>query len=331
MNRSGKSALVTGATGFIGQHLVKALLKRGDSVTCLIRRAGNKQKTQNPCVRTVIGDLANKEALEDSVKGTDVIYHVAGAIKAANRDEYFQINQVGTRNLLEAAAKKNPELSRFVHVSSLSAAGPAQNGRALSEQDRPNPISWYGESKLKSEQEVMRYAGVYPVTVLRPSAVYGPGDRETLLIFRMIKHGLLITPGRSQRTFSLIHADDFSQACIRAGESASPSGEIYFISRPETFSWEDIARAIARFLGKSYLRFPCPEWIARAAGIGGDLWSRKTGRAATINSQKLKELLQPFWICNPSKAMTRLGFEPRIDLESGIQDTVRWYQKHGLL
>jgi dihydroflavonol-4-reductase len=322
---------VTGATGFVGGNLVEMLLKRGCSVTCLIRNSDKAQPLKKPGIRLVVGDLNDPAALQDAARGVDTVFHIAGAIKAASRQQFIEANQYGTRRLLEAVARVNPNLSRFVHLSSLSAAGPSKNGHALDENEKPNPISWYGESKLKSEQEVSGFSNVLPVTILRPSAVYGPRDRETLIIFRMIKRGWMFTPGTVSRRFSLIHVDDLGEACIRAGEIKTPSGEIFFISRPEAYCWEDVGNAIAKALKKRYIHISLPQWTALVAGIAGDLWTRATGRITTINSQKTRELLQPFWLCDSSKARLHLEFSPAIELKKGIQETADWYIEEGCL
>ncbi len=326
-----QNVFVTGATGFIGGNLVDALLRKGCSVTCLVRNSSKKDILQKRPVRLIIGDINDLAAIQKEMGAVDTVFHVAGAIKASSRRQYFHINQLGTRRLLEALAEANPALKRFVHISSLAAAGPSVNGRTLTEKEKPNPVSWYGESKLESEREVLRHAKAFPVTILRPSAVYGPGDRETFLIFRMIKLGCLFTPGNVTRHFSLIHVNDLVAAIIAAGEKDTPTGEVFFLSRPEIYSYEDVGQAIAQALGKRFRRISVPKWIVVTAGSTGDLWARVTGHPATINSQKVRELLEPSWLCDTSKARTDLGFCPAIDLESGVRQTVRWYQNQGWL
>jgi dihydroflavonol-4-reductase len=323
--------LVTGATGFVGSRLVEALLNTHYSVLCLVRSKSDTRALQKLPVRLLIGDLEDPSVLRNAAGEIQTVYHLAGAIKAADRKGYFQTNQMGTRRLLEILSESAPALSRFIHVSSLAAAGPSPEGRALTEGEKANPISWYGESKLESELEALRFASAFPVTIVRPSAIYGPRDRETLLIFRMVKHGCLFTPGRFIRRFSLIHVDDLTQALIQAGEHKTPSGEIFFVSRQETFTWDEVGRVIAKALGRSYRRIAFPQSLAHLAGFAGDLWSKARGQPASISSQKVKELLQPSWLCNSSKAMKCLGFHPKIDLESGVRNTVRWYQDHGWL
>jgi dihydroflavonol-4-reductase len=328
---SASKVLVTGATGFVGRNLVEALKKQGCCITCLVRDSNKSHIIQKAGVHPIIGDLNDKAALRKAVQGIDVVFHIAGAIKASKLRQYLEANQFGTRRLLEAVAEFNPNLSRFVHMSSLSAAGPSNNMHSLTEGEMPKPISWYGESKLRSEQEVLQFSKAIPATILRPSAVYGPRDMETLLIFRMIKRGFMFTPGAPSRRFSLIHVDDLADACIKAAEVNTPSGEIYYISRPEAYEWQDFGNAISRALEKRFVCIPFPPWIALAAGMAGDLWSLSTGRLATVNSQKVKELLQPGWLCDSSKAKSNLGFSPIINLENGVLETSNWYRDHGFL
>jgi nucleoside-diphosphate-sugar epimerase len=315
----------------VGINLVHALLRKGYAVACLVRSTSNTRALQNLPVQLLQGDLHNLSSIQTLGASLRVVYHVAGAIKAPNRKRFFQINQAGTRNLLETIAETNPGLSRFISISSLAAAGPSVANRPRTEDEISTPISWYGESKLAAENEVLRFKNTFPATILRPSAVYGPYDAEIFLIFRMIKLGGLVTPGRRVRQFSLIHVADLVEAMIKAGESTNPTGGIYNISRPEIYLWEDVGQAIARELGKNFRKISLPEWIAKSAGIAGDFWTSITKRTASINSQKVRELLEPSWLCDSSKAHEHLGFNPTIDLEHGIRSTIRWYKDQGWL
>jgi dihydroflavonol-4-reductase len=333
MTRNGgtRNALVTGATGFIGGNLVNGLLQQGYAVTCLVRASSATRELERLPVNLAVGDLDDLSSIRNLGHPFQEVYHAAGAVKAASREHYFHINRTGTRRLLETIAETSPGVSRFVHISSLAAAGPGREGHGRAEWEPPDPISWYGESKLAAEQEVMKFADTFPVTILRPSAVYGPGDKETLLIFRMISRGSFITPGRATRRFSLIHVHDLVEAVLAAGTREIPSGELFNISRSEIYTWEEVGRLIAQTLGRKYRHTSLPAWAAIAIGIAGDLRTRMTGRPTSINSQKVKELLESFWVCDVSRSMTFLGFNPRIDLETGIRETVQWYRSHGWL
>jgi dihydroflavonol-4-reductase len=326
-----KTALVTGATGFIGGNLVNALLRKGYTVTCLVRRTSNTRSLQKLPVRLVVGSLDNPVPIRKEIQGFRVVFHIAGLTKAPNREQFFRINQTGTSRLLETLAGIDSGSFRFVHTSSLAAAGPSAVGRPLTEKDDSNPVSWYGESKLGSEMEVLKYANAFPVTILRPSAVYGPGDRDIYLIFRMIRRGCLFSPGRFTRYFSLIHVDDLIDAFIKAGELDTPSGEIFYISRPEIHTWEAVGRVIAEELKTRYRQVSLPQWLALAAGFGGTIWSLLSRRTVALNIQKVRELLQPSWTCDMSKAHDVLGFNPAIDLRTGVRKTIHWYRQQGWL
>ncbi len=324
------AVLVTGATGFVGINLVRKLIEKGYAVTCLVRSTSDTRALAKMPIRLQLADLGNAAGMRKAVTGIETVYHVAGAIKAANRDAFFQTNQIGTRQLLEALSESSG-IRRFVHVSSLAAAGPSSDGTGLTEDYPPKPISWYGESKLAAEAEVLRFAKAFHVAILRPSAVYGPGDRETLLIFRMIQRGCLFTPGRFTRRFSLIHVDDLADALILAGELSIASGEVFFISREEIYTWDEVGRTIAQELAKTYRRIAFPPLIAKMAGFAGDLWAGITKRPSTVSSQKVRELLHPCWLCNTTKARKLLGFSPQINLQDGMRSTVEWYRNHGWL
>ena len=170
--------LVTGATGFIGSHLVEELLKGGHRVTCLVRKTSNLQWINGLNVRLIYGDCTIKESLLNAVADFDYIFHLAGLTKAANERDFFSANALGTENLVSAVIEKNPDTKRFVYLSSLAAAGPSCDGTPAKEAGEPKPVSAYGRSKLEGERIVMRHKNTIPVTVIRPPAVYGPRDKD---------------------------------------------------------------------------------------------------------------------------------------------------------
>jgi nucleoside-diphosphate-sugar epimerase len=275
-NSSHGLVLVTGATGFVGRNLVEMLLNGGYAVRCLVRSAGKARELAQQGAQLVIGDINDARTVREAARGVHTVFHLAALIKAASREDYIRVNRTGTRVLLEALAEVCPDLNRFVHISSLSAAGPSRGNGPLDEKEKPCPVSWYGESKLLSEEEVGRFAGAFPVSILRPSAVYGPHDTETLLIFRMVQRGCLVTPGRFIRRFSLIHVRDLVSACIRAAECPTPSGEVFFISRPEIFTWEDVGRTIAEKIGRK-IDNALPGGSPKQSDMRG-IYGRRTGR-----------------------------------------------------
>ena len=176
-------ALITGSNGFIGSHLAERLLNHDYQVKCLVRKTSNLRWIKDLPVEVVYGDIADLNSLLPSVAGVDYVFHLSGALRANNENEFYRINQGGTKNLLEACRQQNPNLKRFVCVSTQAAAGPSIDGIPLTESDDPHPISIYGKSKQLGEQVVLEFQKFFPVTIIRPPIVYGPRDDDFLEAF----------------------------------------------------------------------------------------------------------------------------------------------------
>ena len=214
-------ALVTGATGFIGSHLVEALLDKNVEVRCLVRPNSNRRWLEDREVEYCVGDCRDYDSLPAAVSGVDCVFHLAGVVRARKYQDYFLSNSTGTRNLLQACLQKNPGLDRFVLVSSQAAAGPSPDGQPLKESDAARPISAYGWSKLMAEKEVLEKKNDLPVVVVRPSPVYGPRDRDFHSLFKMIKLGLRPVIGREERYIHLTYVQDVVEGAWLASRSGA--------------------------------------------------------------------------------------------------------------
>ena len=170
--------LITGATGFIGSHLAEGLHKKGYSVRCLVRRTSNLQWLNGVSIEYVYGDLFDEQILRQAVSGVDYVYHLAGITKAKTKEEYYRGNHLATHNLLQAVLTTNPKLKRFVHVSSEAAVGPNTHDKPVNEQTPFHPITTYGKSKMEAEKECFALMDKLPITIIRPSVVYGPRDKD---------------------------------------------------------------------------------------------------------------------------------------------------------
>ncbi|MCI0572211.1 MAG: NAD-dependent epimerase/dehydratase family protein [Myxococcaceae bacterium] len=329
-------ALVTGGTGFIGQHLVRRLVARGASVTALVRRGASVGALEAAGVRLVRGDIVTGEGLAEAVRGVDVVLHLAGAVKARSEAEYQRCNTQGTRQLLEAIARVERP-ARFVFCSSLAAAGPSRLGQPRREVDAPAPIGAYGRSKLAAEEAVREASARVPAIVVRPPLVYGPGDREFLpSLLPMLRWGVALKSGFAPKSYSLIHVEDLCEGLLAAAErgrtvsTQSPDAGVYFLSDGREHGWEEVCEALAHALGRRRaLVLPVPEALGYAVGLGAELRARLKGEAATLNLDKVRDLRCEAWTCSPDRAREELAFTPVHPLEQGFRNTVAWYRQQG--
>jgi nucleoside-diphosphate-sugar epimerase len=343
-------AVVTGSSGFIGSRLADALAWRGWSVRRLARagasraREGAAAKSSGApsplgTIETYTVDYARPETLAESpaLADADIVFHVGGVTKARSDEEFRAGNVAPTRALLDAVAArmtapggKRPR--RFVLVSSQAAAGPAPSReRPVTEDDEPRPFEAYGRSKLEAETLVRERAGGVPWTIVRPSAVYGPGDTDFLALFRQASRGLGVYPGPREARLSIVYVDDLVDALIRAGTVPAAAGRTYFIES-EAVCWRDVYRAAADAARQSlHVELDLPHWLLSMAGRAGDAAWRLTGRAMLVNSQKIALGTPQWWLCDGTRAREELGVVSRVSLNDGAKRTLRWYREKGLL
>jgi dihydroflavonol-4-reductase len=321
--------LVTGGTGFLGSHLVERLLEEPGAEVFALVRDPSKPRWLNGIgrVRFLPGDLREVPALP---AGLECVYHVAGSTKTIRSSEYYTVNREGTANLLRALERQTGR-PRFVYMSSLAAVGPSPQGRGVTEDDPPRPVSPYGESKLQAEAEVLKYRDRFSVVLLRAAAIYGPRDEDFLEYFRWIKRGIRPVLG-GRKVLSLVYVRDAVRAALLAGSADLPSGEIYNIAGPKTCSWEDLGHIAAGLLGKKPVAVRLPLWSAYLASAASEGIGRLLGGGNSLfNISKIKQMKPDSWVADVRKAQRDLGFETRFSLEQGLGETIAWYLWKGLL
>jgi nucleoside-diphosphate-sugar epimerase len=319
--------VVTGGSGFIGSHLVEALIGRGADVICLVRGTSDLRWIQNSTADIRVADLSDCHDVVRHFAGVDSVFHCAGAIAAQSAADFRRTNADLTRSLVEACASA-PRPPHAVYVGSLAAAGPSSPNRPLAEDDEPRPISAYGRSKLAGERIVRGYAGHVPVTIVRPPVVYGPRDRGLLGAFRIVAWRLRPEIGRERR-LSLISVHDLVAGLIRIIETRAAIGRTYYLTHPVPLSMCELARRIEAALGVRALPIPVPDPLLTAAGSLAQIPMLLTGRAAPFNAAKAREIKSPGWVCDGSRARIELGFEPAGTHEQALRETAEWYRKHG--
>jgi dihydroflavonol-4-reductase len=324
-------ALVTGGTGFIGSHLVELLLKNGYAVRCLIRKTSDTRWLSDLSAEYVYGDLFDAEALRNAVTGVDYIYHAAGVTKSKTKEGYYRGNTTGTSNLLDAVQKFNQALKRFIHVSSQTAAGPSPTKVPITEEIVPHPITTYGLSKLKAEEECSKFRSTIPATIVRLPAIYGPRDRDVFEFFNTIGKGLQPMVGFHEKYVSLLHVGDAVRGLVMAAESPAAVGQTYFVSSKEIYGWRDVGNVAKRLMEKVVVRVRVPEFGVYVVSAFAEFFSLFSSKPALINFEKARDMVQDYWTCDSSKAKRDFGYEQEVSLEEGMRNTIEWYRAEGWL
>lgn len=335
--------LVTGGTGFIGDHLVGKLLERDEHVRALVRNLVRGERLEERGAELVQGDVTDLESLRRAVTGASIVYHVAGLTKAFKAKHFYDVNKAGVSNVARACAEQeNPPV--LVVVSSLAAVGPAKRGSLHQETDEPSPISLYGRSKRAGEEAAERDAGQVPITIVRPPIVFGENDKAGFEMFKMVaKAGFHPVPGYFPKNYSIIHADDLVEALILAadrgerlpnGTAESPhSGKgYYFAACDEHPTYYQLGRLIGTALGRRRtLTIPFARPVIRCVGAFGELTGRLRGQPVVMNWDKAREATAGSWTCSAEKAKQELGFTVPCSLGERLSQTVLWYREAGWL
>jgi nucleoside-diphosphate-sugar epimerase len=325
-------ALVTGASGFVGGHLVETLVRQNVKVKLLVRASSKLAFKPTANMELCYGDVTDLESLRKAMKGVQVVYHLAGVLRGSDFSSYRNVNAEGTRKVCRAAAES--KVKRLVYVSSLSAAGPSTEKGPIAETDFPKPVSFYGQTKLMGEDIALSYQTHFPVTVLRPGAVYGPRETDIFEYFKMVASGIVVIGGADTQKISFVYVNDLVDAILLAAYSKKAEGKTYFVSDGQSYHWSDITVYIGKALNKSYVTIKLPLGLAKVVASIGDFITSLTGKSVLppiVSSDKMKEAQVPGWACKNDKLRQELGFKPKVGIEAGIQKTVEAYRKAGWL
>ena len=327
MSEKRRVALVTGASGFIGSHLIEALVPLDWRVRCLVRKSSRLKWIPTDDVTLINGTIEQPgEDLNRAVKSVSVVFHLAGLTSAAHDESYTAVNVEGTRNIVEAMRRSAPD-ALLVFCSSLSAAGPARALRPVNETDDPAPVSAYGRSKLAAEK-VVQESGLKNV-IIRPPAVYGPRDTDILAAFRLALYGLALRVAPAGQRLSMVHAEDLAQGIVRAADA--DAGGIYYMTDGMVHTWEGIMEQVARAVGKQPRVIAVPGTIADAISRAERLRGIVMGSKPLLTPDRAIELSQTDWTCDDTHARLDLDYESAISLPEGMAATAKWYRENGWL
>lgn len=320
-------ALITGATGFIGSHLVEALKERNWKVICLVRATSKTDFLQRLSVPFVVGHAKDLRSLERAVEGQDYVFHLAGQIRPVSQEIYDLANHQFTRNLVQACLNKNPGLKRFVYVSSISAAGPSPPGLYSDESQPCAPNSEYGRSKLKGEEAVKEFWHSISATIIRPPNVYGPRQQEIELLISLISNRIVPLLREGGETTSLIYINDLVEGIIQIALSPKTKGQIYYLTEKNGYSWRKIIFVTKKYLLGNSFFLPLPESLIYFSAWLSDLL-RKIGIVKLPFGRKVwTAMVKTPWLFSSAKAEKDLGFRTKYNFKDGIRATLSYYNK----
>lgn len=331
--------LVTGATGFIGFHLVKLLSRAGLEVSCLVRRSSNIERLKVCDPRFCFGDIRDSESLDRAVRNKDLVFHLAGLTRSLKARDLYAVNGTGTSNVVRSCLKPQTPPT-VVAVSSLAAAGPAPRDRLRVETDRAQPVSHYGKSKLLGEQLAIRNAiNRVPLTIARPPIVFGEGDRDCFALFAgIVQWGVHLVPTFRDYRFSLIHAEDLATGLHglaqngKRVDSETVSTGTYFVSSAEHPTYARLGQLIGHSVGRKKVRIMhSAGCIVKAIAATNQLigWIRR--KQPTLNVDKAREAVAGSWTCSNEKICRETGFNTTRTLVARLRQTAQWYESRGWL
>src|SRR5262245_8548457 len=309
-------AAVTGATGFIGTHLVRHMADHGWRIRILARRIPGSHDFPLPPLEAVIGDLNDSSALDRLVAGADVVIHLAGLIKAPANEACQAANVHGTAAVVAAVTRHR--VARLIHVSSLAAREP--------------DLSDYARSKARAEDKVHRLPDGLNSTIIRPPIVYGPGDRETLAFFQSASRGFSIIPGTRDQRLSFININDLCELINLISQSGFSSAQPLEVDdgKPGAYGWLEIVSALSAAAGKHLRTVHMPAAAVRMAGGVNAAAHRLRGTTTMFTPGKVREVLHPDWAARPA-AEAPPGWRPTCLIPEGFEKTMLWYRSKGWL
>lgn len=324
--------LITGASGFVGRHLVQLATARGFTVLALVRKTSDITFIKHAGATILYGDLGSTRSvlkvlndLDTKGQTPDYIIHAAALTKARSEKDFFDTNTKSTLHILAAVERSGTRLKKFVFISSLAASGPEGLGKTI-EKNQERPVTSYGRSKLQAER-IVRSFGNIPHIVLRPTAVYGPGEKDLLSVFKLVNSGINPALGFNRQELTFIYVKDLAELILAAATSGH-ANKTYFITDNAIYSKTEFGATIARSLEKKVMNITLPLPLVKGISFFAHTVSGILGKQSVLNPEKYRELTAQSWNCNVADTFGELNYRPAYSLEEGIRETVRWYKQN---
>ncbi|MEJ7587723.1 MAG: NAD-dependent epimerase/dehydratase family protein [Ferruginibacter sp.] len=309
-------------------HIIPSALEVGLTVFAAVRKNSKIEHLKELPVHYLFLDYGDEENITTQLADNKIAYiiHAAGDTKAVNQQMYDKVNATYTLNLAKAAEKLGSNVKKLVFISSLAAVGPLPDDQnKITEETTPNPVTAYGRSKLLAEQSLAKVSISH--VILRPTAIYGPRDKNIFIMIRMVNKGLDPYIGKMQQQLSFVHAKDVADIAVKSLFIPGASG-IYNITDGNTYNRYQLSDIIRYVLKKKALRFHIPMPVVRVLAFLVETTNGILKKPSVLNRQKLYELAARNWICDISKAKDELSFAPKFDLQTGLEESINWYAKN---
>ncbi len=320
--------LIVGATGFIGSKLVEAAVNQGFEVTVSVRSSSNTSKIDHLNIKKVQLNFTDIDQMAKIIADLkpDFVINNAGVTKAKTQAEYDKVNVQYAVNLANACMKSGVDLKKYIYISSLAAHGPAdlQNENILRVQQSPNPVTKYGISKLKAENQLKNVEGL-KYLFLRPTAVYGPEERDLYTVFKMVNSGLGMYSGDGDQKLTFIFIDDLINIILRTLDEQNVN-KSYFVTDGKSYSPKELNRFISQALGKKILQFGLPLPLINLIATISEFFGKFSKTVPPLNLDKVNEIKAKNWTCEIDSLTRDLNYTPKVFLEEGINKTVTWYR-----
>jgi len=319
-----KKIALTGANGFVGSNLTRKLLAQKYQVVCLVRPTSDLSLLPATAeIRKV--DYHNSEEITEILSQCDVLIHTAALTRSRNWQTFYRTNVQFTEELIAAAEKAN--MQQVIFISSQAAAGPASDlNSPLTEQSECHPVTWYGKSKMLAEEIVKK--STLPTTIIRPVSVFGPGDKDFLIYFKMLQKHLAAFIGCESKYLSLIYIEDLVNLIVGAIGNPRASHETFFAASTPLISMREFVDLLQKVLQKKALRLSVPHFFLEGMAVLMEILYSFSSRPPILNRQKAREFEQKYWLVSNHKAVEKLNFQTQLTLEEQIQKTYSWYKEH---
>ncbi|MFO1518607.1 MAG: NAD(P)-dependent oxidoreductase [bacterium] len=321
---------LTGASGFLGSHTAHELIRRGNDVSALMRKTSSREGLPS-ALRFIEGALPDCRNLKEALEAADVVVHVAGVVKTLKKETFYEVNALGTENLVrEILSLKNPP-KLFLHISTIAVHHSDREEDFCLSPESCRPLTHYGKSKLEGEKALSPLKGKIKTIVLRPPVLYGPRDQELLPMFKAVKWGIVPVFGRGENELSVCYVEDVARAIADLTERPPAEDDIFCLDDGSVQTWKSMLQTLSEVVGRKAVSLPIPPFLFRPGAWFSQTFATLTGKPTIFTVDKVNEMEQPRWVCGHRKLSECTNWKPSVSFREGARKTFDFYRKEKVL